>query len=279
MKIPVLKTLTILMAGTVSSFATVLVDYDFNSLSTGNLVGQDGWTQGYTSGPGTSPTVALGPSTANYVGSNSASTSATAGGVAMSYNIEFTAGSVTTSSVIRLEFDVYRPSGAPIAFMGIGQSSSTYPSAYFGISGNTFQLRASNFGTVNIASGALFNLGEWYTVAAEWDINTGMATMYAKNITNPTATAWQTNTTDAGDGWRQLYFGVGLTNASVSLGIPPSGTGSVANWDSAFIRMTPSGGGTSYLDNIYVATVPEPGTCVLVGLSAMGMILFRRRRN
>jgi hypothetical protein len=266
------------MAGTLSSFGTVLVDYDFNSLSTGALVGQDGWTQGAIAGPGISPSVALSPNTANYVGSNAASSSASTPGVGVAYNVEFAPGSVTGSSVIRLEMDVYRPSGAPVAFMGIGQSSTTYTSAYFGISGNQFQLRASNFGTSYAVSGANFNAGEWYTVAAEWDITTGMATMYAKNLTDPSATAWQTNTTDAGDGFRQLYFGAGLTTPTVSLGIPGSGTGSVANWDSAFIRMSPSGS-TAYLDNISVEIVPEPGTSLLVGLAATTLVIFRRRRS
>jgi hypothetical protein len=276
MKIPVFTILSLLVLGTASSFGAVLVDYNFNALSTGALAGQDGWTVGGTGV--SSPSVAAAPSTANYVGSNAASTSAAAG-VAMTYNIEFAPGAVTNSSVVRLEFDVYRPSGAPIAFMGIGQSSSTYAPAYFGISGNTFQFRASGFGTVSIVNGAIFNPAEWYTVAMDWNIATGTATMYAKNLTNPSATAWQTNTTDAGDGWRQLYFGAGLTNPTVTLGIPGSGTGSVANWDSAYIRMTPTGAGTSYLDNISVEVVPEPGTSLLLGFAASSLLIFRRRRN
>ena len=279
MKNITLKSLAILLAGTAPSFATVLVNYNFESLSTGSpLVGQDGWTQAATGGPGISPSVAASPNTANYVGSNAASTSASSSGVSMAYNIEFTAGAVTTSSIVRMEFDVYRPSGSPVAFLGIGQSSATVVPPYFGISGNQFQVRAHNFGTLTAVSGANFNAGEWYRVAAEWNLSTGLGTMYAKNLTDPLATGWQTNTTDAGGGWRQLYFGASLTNPTFALGIPGSGPGSVANWDSAFIRTSPSGV-TSYIDNITVTVVPEPGTSLLFGLAATSLFVFRRRRN
>ncbi|MBE2204911.1 MAG: PEP-CTERM sorting domain-containing protein [Chthoniobacterales bacterium] len=278
MKTHTLVAASALLLGTFPSFGTVIVNYNFNSLSTGDLVGQDGWTQGATSGPGISPTVALSPNTTNYVGSNAASSSSSSSGVGVSYNIEFTAGTVTTSSLVRLEFDVYRPSGSPVAFLGIGDSSTSVTSAYFGISGNQFQLRAHNFGTNNVVSGANFNSSQWYRVASEWNLTTGMATMYAKNLTDPLATAWQTNTTDAGGGWRQLYFGAGFTNASVALDIPGSGTGSVANWDSAFIRMNPSGA-TSYADNLNVQLIPEPGTSLLAGMGAASLLFFRRRRS
>lgn len=244
--------LLLLTAG--SGSALVIVNDNFDTLTAGALVGQDSWAQ---ASAGASPAVALSPTTANYTGSLAATSSATTG-TSMGYRIGFTAGTLTPSSKIRIEFDTYRPGGTPLAFVGIGDSSATYVPPYFGISGNQFQFRGNNFGTTAVASGANFEFTSWYRVASELDLATGTATFYAKNLTAPNATAWETNTgaPDA-NGFRQLYFGAGLTLPTASLGtIPSSGLGAIVNWDSVFIRTSPTGA-TSYLDNITVTVLSD----------------------
>lgn len=106
-----------------ASQGQTLISYNFNSLSNGNLVGQDSWALG---AGGISPTVA------NTFGSQALANASTAGNVIAKKSF-FTAGDVSTSETVTLEFDAARTTsgGTNLSVFGIGTTSTT--SAYFGL--------------------------------------------------------------------------------------------------------------------------------------------------
>lgn len=235
--------------------AQTLINYNFNSLSTGALVGQDGWavaTQGYVS-----PSIANGPVGSvdtTLVAGNSAST-----GTSMAKKSFFSSGTLSSASTVTLEFDAARTTtgGTNLSTYGIGSSSTI--SAYFGLISNNFVLRGENFGTAYTATNVTANVGDWFTIRSVWDLSTGMATMYVKNLT-----AGATSYT-------QIIFTGGVT--SVSLGL----TSNVSTWTSGYIRTAQSGSSTGFLDNLSAVAVPEPGTTLLIGGGLLALFVFRRR--
>jgi len=243
----------LLVLASAPSQAQVLVNYTFESLTNGALVGQDGWTAGGT----TSPVIANGP--VGSVDTTKVAANATTTGVAVAKKTFFGAGSLSSSSIVTLQVDVSRaPGGSNISGFGIGSSSGM--SAYFGIAGNTFIIRNEAYGATFNATNLTANIGDWYTVQSVWDLSTGTGSLFVKNLT-----AGQTSFT-------QLTFGA---QSTVTLGL----TTAVDTWTTAYVRLAESGASASYLDNISAVAVPEPATIsLLLGLGFF-VILLRRKNH
>lgn len=233
------------------SRAQTLVTYNFEGLSNGALVGQDGWALGTTGF--VSPTVAT--AGGSQVAANSTST-----GTSLAKKAFFTAGEVSSSETVTLSFDAARTGtgGTNMNAFGIGSSSAT--SAYFGMVSNNFIIRGESFGTTYTATNLTADLGDVYTIRSVWNLSTGMATLYAKNIT------------DGATEFTQLTFAGGVT--SVSLGI----TSDVSTWTTAYIRTAPSDASAGYLDNLSAVAVPEPGVSGLLLGAGLAWVLARRKR-
>lgn len=234
-----------------ASFGQTLIDYNFNSLSNGALVGQDSWALGAGA---VSPTVAT--AGGSQVAANSAST-----GTSLAKKTFFSAGDVSTSETVTLTFDAARTStgGTNISVFGIGSTSTT--SAYFGMISNTFLIRGENFGTTYTATNLTADLGDVFTIQSVWDLSTGTATLYAKNIT------------DGATEFTQLIFTGGVT--SVSLGLSTD----VSTWTTGYIRTAQSGSSAGYLDNLSAVAVPEPGILGLLLGTGLAFLLARRKRS
>jgi hypothetical protein len=251
------KSFALLLAAGISvltsaaSFGQTLIDYNFNSLSNGVLVGQDSWALG--SAGFVSPAVAtVGGS---QVAANSAST-----GTSIAKKTFFAAGDVSSSETVTLAFDAARTAvgGTNTSVFGIGSSSAT--SAYFGMISNNFIIRGENFGTTYTATNLTADVGDVFTIQSVWNLSTGMATLYAKNIT------------DGATEFTQLIFTGGVT--SVSLGI----TTDVSTWTTGYVRTAQSGASAGYLDNLSAVAVPEPGVSGLLLGGGLAFLLARRKR-
>jgi hypothetical protein len=73
--------------------------------------------------------------------------------------------------------------------------------------------------------------------------------------------------------WR-LFTGVGQTSPD-----GPGAAGTLNGWLDLATLMTPTAGTSPYQISFSAATVPEPGTCVLLGLGLAGMSMRRRSRG
>jgi len=235
-----------------TSHGQTLINYNFEGLSNGALVGQDGWVLG---GVGNvSPTVATYAS--SQVAGNAAST-----GTVIAKKTFFTAGDLSSSETVTLEFNVVRtaPGGTNFGVFGIGSASTT--SAYFGLASNQFIIRGEGFGTTYVATNLTADVGDLFTLQSVWNLSTGMATLYAKNIT------------DGATEFTQLTFTGGVT--SVSLGLSTN----VSTWTTGYIRTAQSGSSAGYLDNLSAVAIPEPGVSSLLLGTSLGFLFARRRRS
>jgi len=234
-----------------TSHGQTLIDYTFDGLSTGALVGQDGWALG---GVGNiSPTVAA-------FGGGQAAGNATTTGAVIAKKSFFTAGEISSTETVTLEFDAVRtaPGGSNMSVYGIGSSAVT--SAYFGLASNQFIIRGENFGTTYVATNLTADVGDVFTIQSVWDLSTGMATLYAKNLT------------DGATEFTQLTFSGGVT--SVSLGISTN----VSTWTTGYIRTAQSGSSAGFLDNLSAVAVPEPGVSGLMLGAGLAFVVAGRKR-
>jgi hypothetical protein len=235
-----------------TSHGQTLIDYTFEGLTNGALVGQDGWALG---GVGNiSPTVAA-------LGGSQVAGNATTTGAVIAKKSFFTAGDLSSSETVTLEFDAVRtaPGGSNLSVFGIGSSSVT--SAYFGLASNQFIIRGENFGTTYAVTNLTADVGDVFTIQSVWNLSTGMATLYAKNIT------------DGATEFTQLTFAGGVT--SVSLGISTN----VGTWTTGYIRTAQSGASAGYLDNLSAVAVPEPAVSGLLAGASLAFVLAGRRRS
>ncbi len=242
-----------LLMGAPCAQAQVLVNYSFESLVSGALIGQDGWAAGGT----VSPVIANGP--AGSVDTTKVAANATSAGTAVAKKTFFAANTLSTSSVVTLQFDVSRAAGGS-NINGFGIGSSSVMATYFGITGSTFIIRDEAYGTTFSATNLTANIGDWYTVQSVWDLSTGTGSLFVKNLT-----AGQTSFT-------QLTFGA---QSTVTLGL----TTAVNTWTTGYVRLADSSSSAGYIDNLSAVTVPEPATVSLLLGVGLFVILLRRKSH
>lgn len=241
-----------------------LINYNFNSLTTGTSVGgQDGWTSTNNAQVLTTPVDVVGGTPGLSNGNTSSATFAT--------KSFFSTNTLTSSDIVTLTFDAYQDSASSVAWFGIGYGSSA---ATFGIWNGTIAVReewdgvsgapihqAKTSGNFDVT----VNDDDWYSFQSVWNLSTRTATLYYKNLS-------------AGDvNYTQLFFNQAQTQASVSIGTYSN----VNTWTTAWLRVGTTATGTGYLDNLSAVAVPEPHTLAL-GLLGLGTFLamrFRRRAS
>lgn len=257
---------------------TTLVSYNFDSLSTGALAGQDNWA--VTSGA-ISPLISANNATSSYSDlTNVADRSSAATGTPLVRNSSlFSAGSLNSSGLLTLSMNVYVGGAGSTSFFGIGGPSYAGGggmSASFGIlngllsvrqegnataNGTVFNAKTSSNGTISLATG-------WYTLQSVWDLSTGTATLAYKNLT-------------VGDtSFTTVYFDAAQTQTTESL---VNGTFNPATWNSVYLRtgITATGSGVGFVDNlsVLVSPVPEPATVALAVLALLlGAASWQRKR-
>ncbi|MBE2204915.1 MAG: PEP-CTERM sorting domain-containing protein [Chthoniobacterales bacterium] len=243
-----------------------LINYNFNSLTTGTSIhGQDSWVS--VSGSfNTPPQVATTPVNAGGGGTTGLTNGLEDKGSSARKNF-FTAGTLTTSQTLTLTFDAIQVTNQTIAQFGLGDGT-----ANFGIWNGTMAIRSSA-NTFIAKTNAGWDVApinnHWYSFQSVWNLSTNMASLYYKDLTN-------------GDtSYTQLFFDQAQTVSQVSLG-----SFNPATVTDAWVRVgkTGAGGvgpGTGYLDNLSLVAVPEPHTLAL-GLLGLGTFLamrFRRRAS
>ena len=247
---------------------TAILSYDFNSLTTGALSGQGVWS---TLSLQQTPNVVAGPS-------GSVDTTQVIGvGASASPEVQaalFSSGSLTSSSVVTLTFDLYVGNSSASELFGIG--SSTVTGASFGIWAGAFAIRGQGYSSlvnaVNSAGTAIqATLNHWYTVQSVWNLATNTGTLSILDLTAG-ATVFTT-----------LYFDAGQSVTTASLGLTNlATTNNPSNWTNVYLR-TAYGGSTGYLDNlsVSVASVPEPRTwgLLFLGVACLGARTYGGRRR
>ncbi len=221
--------------------------YDFEALVSGNLVGQDGWTQvanwfspEIASGGGINPTKAS-ARTNSAQGTGTGATRLLAS--ALTYS--------TADTAVPWQFDglVNGTDSSQTALIGIG-------SRLFGRQGTKTILisGASQFGDTLLAN-------DWYQYRLELDFSvTGVnSTLFYRNLT-----AGETDFT------RDSVL------QDINLGLTPDELGEY-RFSSLLIRQDTNLGGT-YIDNIQVSPVPAPPALALLG-TGVAMIAVRNRRR
>ena len=221
--------------------------YDFEALVSGNLVGQDGWTQvanwfspEIASGGGINPTKA-----------SARTNSAQGTGTGATRLLESTLTYSAADTAVPWQFDglVTGTDISQTALMGLG-------SRLFGRQGTKTILISgtSQFGDTLLAN-------DWYQYRLELDFSvTGVnSTLFYRNLT-----AGETDFT------RDSVL------QDINLGLTPDELGEY-RFSSLLIRQDTNLGGT-YIDNIQVSPVPAPPALALLG-TGVAMIAVRNRRR
>jgi hypothetical protein len=254
-------TTSLLASGALLFSATIMQGQIFTEnfqtgYSTGNLSGQNGWTNGFGATPTPSATVT------NASGNFFVTSTST------SYSI-LDAGNfgLTASNTITLTFDLRATETSSHAMFGIGNYSQTSSGAgtpaTFGLSSGIWAVRGWGFGTTVNArdsnnSSLAAPLNEWFRVQSTWDLSgTGTGTLSIMNLT-----LGETNFTP-------LFFNAAQTSSFASLQLTNANNPGVANWEGVFVRT-----GNSEIDNLSV--VPEPNTFALL-IGALGLAALIRR--
>jgi hypothetical protein len=228
--------------------------YTFDSLPAGTLSGQDGWTQ-------LNGTVTLvSSSSGGYYTEGSSS------GVNNAFRRNDTNWSFTNTAstgTVTLLADIKGGSGNMtygLAYSSNGTSlADTGP--LLGFSNGSFNARASNGGTNYYAATSTlsgYTSGDWVQEKLVMTITSGgviTGTLYGRDIT--------TGQTD----WTTLI-------SDISLGTDTNAT----QWNALYMRLDATG---PMMDNLTVASVPEPSSAALLGLGFFSLLAYawRKRKN
>jgi len=231
--------------------------YNFESLSSGALSGQDNWTS--ISGSSFIVTNGAGTNTSQVVGTGGSAGSNFAGRV---NDGSFSFGSLAGVTSVTLGFDTRYVNGGTGGvsnqahfFLNNSPSGSTQ-SAFFGLQGNNL--------TINNAAFALpggLNFDDWISLRLVMDLTAnggdGSGSLLYKNLT---------------DGETSYSAVAGLQG--INLNLDPLQNPLL--WDRMMLRTGFYEG--NKIDNLYIETsVPEPSRAFLVALGFAGFILRRRR--
>jgi hypothetical protein len=242
--------------------ATVWSD-DFESLTTGDLVPQDGWSVTV----GATAQVSAGP--AGSLNTSTTLTNRTDAGNVVTERDSFTSGSVAAGSVVTFDFDFYidASGGSAYSMMGVG-SSTTVPVLFGSVSRSLF-VREENFGANHFIKDGVGNLvlslDSWYTVRLVMDLSanegSGAGELYLKDLTAGVTM------------FTQLYFDTAQSITAADLGISTDET----LWTTAYARLGDNGGGPNYIDNTKISVIPEYSTLAYL-LGMIPLCLCTRRR-
>lgn len=245
-KIGIYSVLALLCA----SAQAALITYDFESLNTGGIVGQDNWVN--------SGNVAIG------TGVNTSQILVSGGTYAQrtddaNFDMEYD----NTDTAAILQFDVLCNTTTlnRTARLSVGGGGSNSPT--FGFNGGEFEYREANGGdTTKVALSGDDAASDWYSLQLVMDFSGETASLYYKNLTDgDTAFAAVTGMQD-----------LNLIKAATT--IDPSG------WEKITVR-TDGSVTDRMVDNLTfnAVAVPEPATLGLVGLAFGGLVMMRRRRK
>jgi hypothetical protein len=253
-----------------ASAQVILVDYNFNGLTTNSaLGGQDGWIN-FSSAGNAGPTVqTFTPTNLSAQQGAGWSTSGTGSG-ARAYR-DFGNFNLTTGFTVTIEFDLVRVGANAQAMLGIGSAviATDIPPTVGTFSTGGWSIRGANEATLVSAVDSLGNIivptqNNLYRVRSVWDLGTATASLAVMNLS-----AGETDFT-------ALYFNAAQTQSTASLGT----LGDVTLWDDLLVR---TGGSNvtqgGFLDNVYVTAVPEPSVVALLAGGMVALLLARRRRS
>jgi len=257
-----------LLTANFASAQVVLIDYNFNGLTTNSaLAGQDGWIN-FSSSGNAGPTVRS--FTPTGLSAQVGAGWSTSGGTAARAYREFDNFNLMTGFTVTIEFDLVRVGTTGQAMLGIGSAvvNSNIPPTVGTFSTSGWGIRPNGEGTmVNaLATNGNFILptqSNLYRVRSVWDLGAATGSLAVKNL-SAGETAFTT-----------LYFDAAQTQSTVSLGT----LGDVTQWNDLLVRT----GGNSFgqggfVDNIYVTAVPEPSVVALLAGAAAVFLLARRRK-
>lgn len=251
-----------------ASAQVVLVDYNFNSLTTNNaLAGQDGWINFSSDGNGGPVVRSFTPT--GLSAQQGAGWSAGGTGAARAYR-EFDNFNLTTGFTVTIEFDLVRVGANAQALLGIGSAAApaTIPATVGTFSTFGWVIRTIGEGTSASALDGSGNAivptqNNLYRVRSVWDLGAATGSLAVMNLS------------EGETAFTPLYFNAAQTQSTVSLGT----LGDVTLWNDLLVR---TGGGNQtaggFLDNVYVTAVPEPSVVALLAGAAAVLLLARRRK-
>lgn len=247
MKLPILSLIALGITPSASA-AVLIADFEEPTYTTGNIAGQDGWSNN-ASGGGQS--VVTTTSSGLYTGGQGlqgntylGAKSSILAGNQIQYDFHF---QTATSSSERVSAGFWLDDG-----------DATFQASEFGasgglISGATFGVRGANYGT-EFGSGVSPTAGTWYQVLLSYDDLTSSVTMDVIDLTN---------------GGAVVDLDPGGAGSSFTHTFTSQYGGPVSDADGIGVRSS----GNYTMDNIY--SVPEPSIAVL-GLLGMAGLLRRR---
>jgi autotransporter-associated beta strand protein len=236
-----------LVAASPALAQTVLIDYNFNSLTNGYpLAGQDGWVS--FSSPGNAGPVVQTFTPTNLSAQQGAGWSTSGTGAAARAYRDFGDFNLMTGFTVTIEFDLVRVGSNAQAMLGIGSAviATDIPPTVGTFSTGGWFIRGANEAPGVSAVDSLGNIivpirNNLYRVRSVWDLGASTASLAVMNLS--------AGATD----FTALYFNAAQTQSTASLGT----LGDVTLWDDLLVR---TGGSNvtqgGFLDNAYVTTAP-----------------------
>jgi hypothetical protein len=236
-----------LLAGAVAAYADTVADIDFTSYASGNLIGQDGWTE-VASGKS-------GPTVTNGVGA------ANAGGEWALKPLAMGPFSATTQLVATARFYNTNASDTVAGMCDANQSNTNWLPG-FGLSGGMAYFRDVVGGSYNEYNGDALTMGDTYDIrmTARLSATGGQATIAYRDVT-------------AG----QTEFTQDSKLINVAMGLTPDSLGKY-DFNALALRLSGAGAGISHY-TITTSSVPEPSTLALVGTGVFGLLAYAWRKR
>lgn len=262
-----------LLLGIGAQSAQAALTYTFDSLSTGTLSGQDGWTDFFADVTNHTVTSVvpshLGSPTNVVTGFDQ--TARTNDG-----NYSYAPLSPTDTAAI-IQFDVNSMAGGDTAVFALGRDLATIDGTrhsrlgpQFGIYNNSFMIRGAVEGAITTAllSGT-DSTSDWYRMQLVVD--------FTANGGNGAGSVFVKNLTDGEASYRAI---AGLSNINLQILNMEAVSENVSTWNSLYLR---SSGTQTMFDNLQPSPLPppppapEPSSLLLLGLGAM--VLAKRGRG